>query len=624
MGILGDIGLWFWRLLPANPILVRVVSAGGKRSRHLWARLIYLVALVVVFLLGKGLLLGGPEGSLADLAKDATKTFMVVSMVQLFLMSFIAPVFCAGAITQEKDANTYHILLTTPMSNAQIVLGSLFSRIYFVWVLLLSGLPIFCITMIYGGVTTREIFESFGLAACTGLVTGSIAIMISFLKIGTRRTIFAFFAGVAVYLLAIGMFGISPYGQLAAADASDTFLSTTVQYRMSWVAPLHPFLALMVVTGQTPAPPAARLYEHGWPFWWFLAYPQYGYMLLTTLASALMVLISLIYVRRGAKEGETTFFTRIAAWFQPRALGDRRREPRKVWRNPIAWREAATRASAGGRSMLRLLFIIAGLVAGVVLLVSYHTGAWGTGALAAANVRLWLVPLIWVELAVILLVVTNTAATTLTREKESLTIELLLSTPLTSRYIIAGMLQGLVRLVIPLIGVPTVTIALFAAMDMLRFDEPNVVTVEAVFMVPLLMVAFAALSAMIGLHFSLLSKKTVQAVMISTAIVLGAAGLLTACGAAMRGTSPSVAAVVLPFTPMWAIDALLDPWKSVGYANSNWSGNPTSVSTSAVSMFRVTCAVFSVVSAVVFLGVTYALYNSMVRGFDMTVRRQSA
>ena len=50
MGVLSDIGLWLWRLLPANPILVRVVSAGGKRSRHLWARVVYLVVLFVVML----------------------------------------------------------------------------------------------------------------------------------------------------------------------------------------------------------------------------------------------------------------------------------------------------------------------------------------------------------------------------------------------------------------------------------------------------------------------------------------------------------------------------------------------------------------------------------------------
>ena len=185
MGILRDICAWFWHLLPGNPILVRVVAMGSKRVRHLWARLAYLLVLFLVLLImGSGLMQAGRESSLAELAKNSTQTFYSVSLVQLFLMSFIAPIFCAAAITQEKDANTYHILLTTPLTNGQIVLGSLFSRIFFVWVLLLSGLPIFCIMMIYGGVTTAEIFQSFGLAACTGLVTGSIAITISFLKVG--------------------------------------------------------------------------------------------------------------------------------------------------------------------------------------------------------------------------------------------------------------------------------------------------------------------------------------------------------------------------------------------------------------------------------------------------------
>jgi ABC-type transport system involved in multi-copper enzyme maturation permease subunit len=623
MGVLRDIGAWLWHLLPANPILVRVVSGGSKRSRHLWARLIYLVVLVAVFVLGGGLLIRAGERSLADLAKQATQTFMLVSMVQLFLMSLIAPIFCAGAITQEKDANTYHILLATPLSNAQIVLGALFSRMYFVWVLLLSGLPIFCITMIYGGVTTTEIFESFGLAACTGLVTGALAITISFLKIGTRRTIFAFFVGVGVYLVAVGLLGLSAYGQLAQAPAVTTFFDSARQYRMSWLAPLHPFLALMVVTGQTPAPDPAAVHAYGWPARWLLAYPQYGYMVLTTLASTVMVLLSLACVRRGAREGELTLLTRLADLLLPGRARAQRRKPRRVWRNPIAWREAETRASAGGRSVLRLLFNAAGLTCGVALLIAYHSGTWGAGPAAAAQVRAWLTPLVWIELAVVLLVVTSTAATTLTREKESLTIELLLSTPLTSRYIIAGMLQGLVRLVVPLIGVPAVTVALFALIDLLPLEAAAVVTIEAVLLIPLQMTAFAALAAMVGLHFSLLSKKTVQAVMMSTAIVMGAAGLLTACGLAMRGTNPTVAALVLPFTPLWGVQALLDPWAAANAATTTSSG-PGALTPDALMIFRATRAVSALAASALYLAVTYALYNGMVRGFDMTVRRQTA
>ena len=611
MGILRDIGVWLWRLLPANPILVRVVATGGKRTRHLWARVIYLVVLMAVFLFAGGLFLRG--GSLAQLAKQSTTVFVAVSIVQLFLMCFIAPVFCAAAITQEKDANTFHILLTTPLSNAQIVLGALFSRLFFVWALLLAGLPIFCITMIYGGVTTREIFESFGLAACTGLVTGSIAIMISFLKIGTQRTIFAFFSGVAVYLLGIYAVGQTTFGQLSAAPATASGLGVLTPVHMSWLAPAHPLLALMVVTGQTPAPAWSDVAGHGWPVNWLLAYPQFGYMALSTLASAVMILICLIYVRRGARQGETTLFTRLADRVLPRRMGERRRKPRRVWRNPIAWREAATRASAGGRSLARLLLSLAALAAGVALLIAHHTGAWGLGGPAVMVTRAWLTTFVWIELAVVLLVVTNTAATTLTREKEALTIELLLSTPLTSRYIIAGMLQGLVRLVVPLIAVPTVTVLLFAVVDLSRPGQPAVTTPEAVVVVPLLMVSFAALAAMIGLHFSLLSRKTVQAVMISTATVLGAAGLLWLCGSAVASSERTLASVILPFTPFPAMQALLDPWAVLA---ATTRGYGTTITPGDELSFRITRVVFSLVSAAAYIG--------MVRSFDMTVRRQSA
>ena len=612
MSILRDILLWIWRLLPGNPILVRVVAMGSKRTRHLWARLIYLVALfVVLVVMGTGLLEGGRESSLAELAKKSTNTFYYVSLVQLFLMSFIAPVFCAGAITQEKDSNTYHILLTTPLTNGQIVLGSLFSRIYFVWVLLLSGVPIFCIMMIYGGVTTAEVFQSFGLAACTGLVTGSTAIMISFLKVGTQRTIFTFFAGVAVYLLGVLAIGFSTFGKLAEASPG------TRGWEMSWLAPAHPFLALFVVTGQTPAPTPEDVYHYGWPWRWLLAHPQYGYMLLTTLASAVMVIVSVVFVRAGTREGERTLVSRVRDVFANQETGERRRKPRRVWHNPIAWREAATRASAGGRSALRWLFIIGGIVLGFVLLIAHYSSWFPLNAANPTNTRDWLTVLVWIELAVILLVVTNTAATTLTREKESMTIELLLSSPLTSQYIVAGMLRGLVSFALPLIAVPTVTLALFAGAGLLSVgQQPAVVSPEAFLLAPVLMVAYAAMAAIVGLHFSLVSKKTVQAVMISTTVVIGAAGLLFACGFAMKQAGPIPAAVVLPFTPFPAMQALIDHGTAF-----DPSGSATAATLQSA---RITAILFSLVSAGAYLAVTYSIYKNMVRGFDMTVRRQTA
>jgi hypothetical protein len=53
------------------------------------------------------------------------------------------------------------------------VLGSLLSRLFFVVALLVSGIPIFSITQIFGGVAITSIVISFLIAAATAFVTGA-------------------------------------------------------------------------------------------------------------------------------------------------------------------------------------------------------------------------------------------------------------------------------------------------------------------------------------------------------------------------------------------------------------------------------------------------------------------
>lgn len=610
MGVLSDFGLWLWRLLPGNPILVRVVSAAGKRLRHQYARAAYLAALCTVLVVMSANAATTQTASLAELAKQSTQTFLYVSLVQLFLTSFIAPVFAAGAITQEKDANTFHILLTTPLSAAQIVIGSLFSRIYFVWALLLSGLPVFAITMIYGGVTLREVVMSLLLAACTGLVTGALAITIGIVKVGTRRTIFSFFLGVAVYLLAIGALGLSGYTAVAEAPLSVGLASQ----QMSWLAPFHPFLALLVVTGQTPAPNASEVAHYGWPWSWMLAQPHIAYMWITTLVSALLVFFALFFVRRGARDVEIGWWTQFKKRFLPD--GEKKQKPRRVWNNPIAWREAKTRASAGGRSALRWFFIVICIAGGIVLITAHHKSWWTLTPTAPDVTRSWLTSIIWIELAVILLTVTNTAATTLTREKESMTMELLLSTPLTSKYIIAGMLRGLVSFVMPLIAAPTATLLIVMLVDLVQ-PTSDLTTPEAVLVVPLSITAFTALSAMIGLHFSLHCKKTVQAVMSSTGVVMGVAGFLTLCMIGFGAGGAVFAAALGPLSPFLSMAALVDYQGLYRHRLDT----PTPEDLAMVRMLRFAS---SLVAIAIYAAITYVLYNNLVRNFDMIVRRQSA
>src|SRR5438552_6011322 len=256
---------YLWRLVPANPILLRVVEAGGKRRRDLFVRCGYLALLILVVIFA--LVGAGSVGnaSLAELAKTSANLFQRMSYCQLALVALLAPIFTAGAITQEKDSQTYDILLATPLTNGQIVLGSLLSRLFFVIALLVSGIPIFSITQIFGGVAIRSIALSFAIAAATAFVTASIAMAIAVFKVGTRRTIFSFYMLIVIYLVGgflldrLNFFHFDVYLDAQTVERSKT----------SWLTAIHPFLALRTLFHeQTYIPPDLASLPpdlRGWP-----------------------------------------------------------------------------------------------------------------------------------------------------------------------------------------------------------------------------------------------------------------------------------------------------------------------------------------------------------------------
>src|SRR3954468_1377565 len=362
-----------WRLVPANPILLRVVEAGGRRRRDLFIRCAYLGLLVFVVITslisGQGQISSG--ASLNDLAKMSDKIFHNMSYLQLGLVALLAPIFTAGAITQEKDSQTYDILLSTPLTNGQIVLGSLLSRLFFVIALLISGIPIFSITQIFGGVSIASIVRSFGIAAATAFVTGALAMAIAVFKVGTRRTIFSFYLFVVIYLVGLYLLDQLDYfwivGRATERDASS---------HISWFTGLHPFLALRTIFND-PAyvPPDAAPFalEHlgmkKWPLTWYFTNPAGFYTTFMFALSFVLIAPSIVVLRRIA-QSTTSLKTHILQRLKL-STGDKTRKPRNVWANPIAWREAKPKASAARASLLRYGFILAGLAGACVLLFMY-------------------------------------------------------------------------------------------------------------------------------------------------------------------------------------------------------------------------------------------------------------
>ncbi len=695
---------YLWRLLPGNPILLRVVETGGKRRRDLFIRCGYLGLLILLVLIS----IYNSNTNTTDLSalgRTSASVFQNLSLLQLGLVALLAPVFTAGAITQEKDSQTYDILLCTPLSNGQIVLGSLLSRLFFVIILLVSGIPIFSITQVFGGVLIRNILTSFLIAAATAFVTGAMAMAIATFKVGTRRTIFSFYMFIVAYLVGVALLDRIPWFHPVIGydvDPGNPTHPTPILAHTSWLTGLHPFLALRTIffdPAYTP-PELGTLPANlqAWPTGWYLSSPASFYITAMFGLSLFLVLPSIVLLRWVAQTNLP-----VKTWVLAKlhvAKADRTRKPRYVWANPIAWREAKTKASAAKAGLLRYAFILGGLVGAVVLLYRFSTvntpatyilkdgydpatgsltvvgkteahryavtkttpvtvkqnaadtGRQGTVAdllghtyavtvdpnpdntlagivampftrdLNEATVRNYLLGAVVLEFAVVLLIVTNAAASAVTREKEDGTLDLLLTTPITSRYYIWGKLRGLVYFVLPLLAVPAASVLLFVLYDLFRFGTGGgedastkwIAFPETVLILPAMLVIVVAFAAILGMQMSLRLRTTVLAVMSSVGIVVGICGAAGWCGYQLlnsrEGGGPAL--FVGSFSPFTLMTMLINPWDFAEHAfeDPDTSGN------------RLTIVISTLAAVGVYTAVVWAMYKSMVKNFDMTIRRQ--
>ncbi|MEM7681668.1 MAG: ABC transporter permease subunit [Planctomycetota bacterium] len=624
-----SVALWFWKMAPANPMAVRIVAGGGRRPRHLAVRLAYLGLLILMLVLA--FLFQGVSGggSLDELSRAGASVLTVIAYAQVVLICVVAPVFMAGAIASEQSGKTYSILLATPMSGLQIVLGSLLGRLAFVYALLLSGLPLFAVLLLLGGAPASSAGASFAVAATTATFVGALAVAMSVLRAAGRKAVFGFVLVMVGYLavvFAIDEFLVRPSARGTAWEGHTT-----------WLTPLHPLLAVrssLASTGYAP-PPAELLAGLSGLVRWYLGRPVLAHVTLGWIASGVIVLASGVAVRwvEQATLGRA----------RGRGLRGRLNLPAQAVsigaKNPVAWREVRARGAGWPAWLLRYGVPVLAVLGAGALLLSYHFDPyWSRTAVTLSAEEphqpflRGLATLLTAEVVLVALLAAYLAAGSVSKEREDGTLDLLLTTPITPRQYVWGKLRGMLASLFAMLAAPVLTLAMLAVYTAVGaaqgwpqasyrvvssqlgvVTQAPLIAFEAPVVAALSLAPFIALCVAVGMYWSVRSKGVFTALagtLTVLGLIVGTIGLIGWGTRSLDVIGPGVNAAS-PLTQM-----LLATRPSELF-------EPFAGDEGQRRFARFTAGLGASIGALGFGLAVWSLLAGLVSGFDHTVRRLS-
>ncbi len=169
------------RLVIDNPVMLKELRGRMRGARAFTVLTIYLVllgsfsSLVYVAVSESSTNVGG-QVSVGQIGRTL---FAGVVAIEMMLVAFIAPAFTSGAVSGEREHQTFDLLRTTLLSPRSFILGKLSSAMFYVLLLLLAAIPLQSIAFFFGGVAETEIILSFLILTATALLFCTAGIFFS-------------------------------------------------------------------------------------------------------------------------------------------------------------------------------------------------------------------------------------------------------------------------------------------------------------------------------------------------------------------------------------------------------------------------------------------------------------
>jgi ABC-type transport system involved in multi-copper enzyme maturation permease subunit len=210
-----------------NPVLVKEFRTRMRGTRAYWVLLVYVLLLTLaVGIIYMNWYSETSAGGISHQAASGTGRllFQVLFAFQAGLVALITPAITAGAVTIEREQQTYQMLATSGLKPLHIIAGKLLAAVSFVALLLTSSLPLVSLSFLLGGVSPGEVIGTYLSLALSAFVFGSIGILCSAsLRATAAATVATYTAVLLLFFLTLSPGSVpgstAPFRSVNAATA---------------------------------------------------------------------------------------------------------------------------------------------------------------------------------------------------------------------------------------------------------------------------------------------------------------------------------------------------------------------------------------------------------------------
>jgi ABC-type transport system involved in multi-copper enzyme maturation permease subunit len=417
-----------------GPAFVHESIATTRRWQLYALRSLFVLGLLAGLGIGWLLLcmdVGKPVGSinLKELAKLGEYTYYAIATAQLLLVLIVAPAATAGAICQDRARGNLTHMLVTDLGDAEIVLGKLAARLAPILGLVAATIPVLALAGLLGGVIMGAILTLTLVSVALAVFGCTLALAISVTATKTHEVLMAVYGIEAAWAL-----GPLVWWLLAATGV--------VSGTPPWFVGINSF-----VLAWAPYGSSARSLNLAW----------FAEVLGSVLAiSGVLAVYALLRLRsvvtRGTSQRASRLSTRVHRVIA--RLSSWRRGP-SLDKDPVLWRE-----SRRGRPSR-----LAKIVWGVFIALSLVGTGWGIVVTADdyGYGDEFLLFVSGLEATFGLLLVSLAAPTALAEERARGSVDVLMTTPLSTDRIVLAKWWGAYRVVPALALLPALGALCIAA-----------------------------------------------------------------------------------------------------------------------------------------------------------------